>query len=948
MSRDWTRGAVVPILGICLLLYLSGSASAMFDLEEHDENRVLIPITNYGPFGQNIAGSAGTYWPQGTGMSYIFGAGLWVGAIRDSDTLVSVGYNAVDGNFEFYPGPPEHNADHAVDPYSHPEDRIYMSTDPGDTAEWPLRDSTGANIILSEQDSYCLSNDGNQFEGDSIGILMTRHGLVWNSRMAEDMVFFIHTIGNYGLDTVSGMYAGVDADNDVGYADNDLLGIDRDLQLGYTYTLEQEAGWTAPPPYYVGFVLLQSPKASDTVYVGPDTANPDTVIYPGEHLVMTAFKKCVGNIEPGTDPERYLALAGYDYGTLEYNPFDTLDTEPGDKRQLFSAGPFSLAPDQVDTFVVAVLFSNGDTGGLDYLREKAYLARVLWDNNFNPHNVRVVSPNGGEVWSGINDVVWEASSSTGNPLLINIEVSPDSGLSLDTVALGEPDDSLYTWDTSTVPDGFYFLGILAHDSIMWGYDWSDGEFVVNNPGNGFPYVGLISPNGGEQWSGVEQVRWWARDPDVDTLLVNLSYSNDNGLNWVEISTDEPNDGVYDWDTSTFPNGLNSCLVMVVAFDSALADTDVSNLPFTVYNSHSSGGEVQHTVGSCNTITIRPLVIRPGQVTEHLYEVRFGTIYPDSTDPGIAVYTYDVWDLTINNLILNDYPLPVPLDSTPVVRYSPLFDGISLEIEAVIDSTTFSADSIKVTYDPGVPYPENVLSVEGIVPENIWAFHGRTSFEITWEYYHGSPDTLTALFHDLGNDSGVPYDSLWGDSRSFGPRSLQPPLIYQEYMTEDNGIPRTMIYLCGVKCYTNAGYPMDWSLRPEPGEIWTVYQSGDCPPCRGNVYRFRPTGIWESSETSPSLIFHLSQNYPNPFSETSTILYSIVSADSGPRTAVSLKVYDIAGRLVNTLVDRDQESGYYSVTWDGRASGGQGVSNGVYFYRLVVGQNSATKKMLIVR
>lgn len=382
MEEDWGRRVVSAVLAMGLLVGLSGFAFAMFDLEEHDRNRVLIPISNFGPFGQDIAGSAGTYWPQGTDMAYIFGAGLWLGAIRGSDTLVSVGYNPADANFEFYPGPPEHNPDHQAYPNSHPEDRVYMSTDPADTAEWPLRDSTGAKIILSEQDSYCNLNDGRQFEGDSIGLLLTQHGLMWDSTMVEDIVFFIHTVRNYGPDTASSVYTAVGADNDVGYADDDLVGLDRGLELGYTYTLNQEPGWPAPPPYYVGYVLLQGPKADDTVGVGPDTMNPDTVIYPGEHLVLTSFKRWDRIIEPDTDPERYLVLAGYDFSSGQYNPFDTVDTTPFDKRQLLSCGPFSLVPDEADTFAFAIVFANGNTGGLTRLRELAEFAQNWYDGLF--------------------------------------------------------------------------------------------------------------------------------------------------------------------------------------------------------------------------------------------------------------------------------------------------------------------------------------------------------------------------------------------------------------------------------------------------------------------------------------------------------------------------------------------------------------------------------------
>lgn len=921
-----------------------GKQILIYDLQYQETNRISIPLTNFGQFGQNMAGSPGDDWPKGSGNPYTYGAGIWVAAILGSDTIVINGYNTVATGQEFMPGP-------HYDP-NRPEDKVYLSWDPDDLANWPDTNSLGEPIIMGDEDTWSEFNGHDaSVQGPAelpLPITVTRHSVAWRESLRADMIFFVYVLKNDTTFPITNMYVGIGSDLDVGAADNDLVGLDRRRSLGYTFTSVQEAGWDAPPPYYVGHAFLSGPKASDTVYVGQDPANPDTIIYPDEHLVLTAFRKFTRNVDANNDFQRFLVMAGYDFN-YTYGPFsDSIDTEPGDKRMVVSTGPFELEPGEADTFAVAVMYSNGNTGGLWYLQNEADRAKTIWDSGLNLHGVKVISPDGGEVWSGVHDVLWSTSRSSGNPLVIDIVVSPDGGLSLDTIAVGEVDDSSYTWNTSTVPDGFYFLQVAACNEVGCGYDWSNGEFLIDNPGNGPPYVGLTSPNGGEVWNGVQQITWWARDPDGDTLYIDLHYSNDNGLTWMEITSGEPNDSVYEWDTSRFPNGLNSCLVKIIASDMTLTDMDVSAGPFTVYNSHSPGGQVDHSAGSCNTITITPRVVRPEDVTGDLYEVRFGTIYPDSTDPNSAIYTYDVWDLTIDSLVLDDYPLSVPLDSTPVVRFSPYFDGVSLQIEAVINSASFTADSITVTVDPGVPYPQGNLLVEGIVSEKIWAFHGATSFEIRWEYYNGSPDTLTAQVHDMGNDSGVPYDSLWGDSWSFGPRSLVLPLVYQEYMTADLGIPRTMIYACGVKYHTNSGFPMDWSVRPEPGEIWTVYESGDCPPCRGNTYQFITTGISEHSNAPRPSIFHLLQNRPNPFSAATTICYSIASVVGGSDTKVSLKVYDVVGRLVNTIVDKEQKPGYYTLAWDGRDEKRESVSSGIYFYRLASGGQVATRKMVLMR
>ncbi len=105
----------------------------------------------------------------------------------------------------------------------------------------------------------------------------------------------------------------------------------------------------------------------------------------------------------------------------------------------------------------------------------------------------------------------------------------------------------------------------------------------------------------------------------------------------------------------------------------------------------------------------------------------------------------------------------------------------------------------------------------------------------------------------------------------------------------------------------------------------------------------------SSESVNPGVFALSQNYPNPFNSTTAISYqlSVVS-----QSHITLRVYNIAGQLVRTLVDEGQGPGVYSVSWDGRDVQGHEVGSGVYFYRLKVEGDglkvSETRRMILLR
>ena len=100
---------------------------------------------------------------------------------------------------------------------------------------------------------------------------------------------------------------------------------------------------------------------------------------------------------------------------------------------------------------------------------------------------------------------------------------------------------------------------------------------------------------------------------------------------------------------------------------------------------------------------------------------------------------------------------------------------------------------------------------------------------------------------------------------------------------------------------------------------------------------------DPSEDMPQVYF-LANNYPNPFNPVTTITYGI-----DRRSRVTLSIYDVAGRLVRTLVDEVQEPGRrYTVTWDGRNSFGRNVSSGIYFCRMRTADRASTRKMVLLR
>jgi len=132
-----------------------------------------------------------------------------------------------------------------------------------------------------------------------------------------------------------------------------------------------------------------------------------------------------------------------------------------------------------------------------------------------------------------------------------------------------------------------------------------------------------------------------------------------------------------------------------------------------------------------------------------------------------------------------------------------------------------------------------------------------------------------------------------------------------------------------------------------GNDLELVQSAVFPVAFATGQRNFPTDV-ESDGSSLPTSFSLEQNYPNPFNPETTIRYHLpVDAE------VSLKIYDISGRLVTTLENSRKAAGQHTILWSGQTEKGQRVASGIYFYRLHIKDASGkastfTKKMTLLK
>jgi len=103
-----------------------------------------------------------------------------------------------------------------------------------------------------------------------------------------------------------------------------------------------------------------------------------------------------------------------------------------------------------------------------------------------------------------------------------------------------------------------------------------------------------------------------------------------------------------------------------------------------------------------------------------------------------------------------------------------------------------------------------------------------------------------------------------------------------------------------------------------------------------------TDVRETNVNLPNDL-SLRQNYPNPFNPETNIYFELPS-----RSMVNLEIYDVLGRKIATLIEKEMNAGGYTIRWDGKDASGNAVSSGIYFYRLVTESGERQAKMTLLK
>ncbi len=433
-----------------------------------------------------------------------------------------------------------------------------------------------------------------------------------------------------------------------------------------------------------------------------------------------------------------------------------------------------------------------------------------------------------------------------------------------------------------------------------------------------------------------------------TTDANIYSSTDQGATWElvqPIGDGDPN--VTDWATAAnvpaeypiYKSDDDQAMAIVAAGDAGSAELEDPNIVYW-YGSLDGGA------------TFTGKVIGIGGGTPSAY-VKYGQI----ANRDYAPYFTNFGQLEamvsndhVTHVVINGYGEGVVPGATDTTNVFPILYWNSRDTTwmAVTAPSTEDAsdgfghsvsDPVRIYPGNGIgqAYPCVAASDDGHIVVVVWQGYEYTG-EIgnsAWNIYPGDGGAETGevyytdLYYVVSQDSGKTWTDpaiLKGDANVMETY----PTLDRKIMVSEDGATATLRYMYMEDAIPGAAIfngqvagQNSWSNDTK----W-LYDSMDFP--------VTPVGVKEHNQLATS--FELSQNYPNPFNPTTLIKYSVAE-----RSNVSLKVYDVLGNEVATLVNTSKEAGSYQVNFDASK-----LSSGVYIYTLNAGNYTQSKKMLLMK
>jgi hypothetical protein len=973
----------------------------LWDTKIYTINNIEIEITNYGQFRELT-------WPHGSHEEYLFGAGIWFGTIKEYDTLVTVGYGPHGAETEFAPGLK------GQDP-NDPEAVIYMYPAP-----WPAPIDLfpmAPQDTVSEQDSWCCYNDCDttyHIPSDTwpIGIEVYQTGYAWNLTPLWDILFLFFEIRNISGYSIEESYAGIVADIDIGYEsgvgndicngivgkwyviDGESLYID---DCGYQWQEEEEGGWSQFPAAVV-FDLIQTPfklienedadndgildqYERDSVYfftyVPEDLWDVDKDGIPDwrdqseiPQCGMTAFKRFTLNLEPNKDNERYMTLAGYNFKTGAYEPYDTIPPDPDDQRILMASGPFTLEPDSSVIIGIAVMcakwydiFFTPDSA----LVTLDHAAQYTFDHNWllpgpppAPHFTCI--PGDAQV-----TLVWDNYS----------EITPDPYYAMVSTP-GSSYDPFYReydfegyglWKSMSGLPGEWDL--LARCDLINGITFTDISNNIQAQDNGLfhTYVDTDVRNGFAYYYAVSAFDYnRVHDNDTTGPGYRALWFESGKVGQKTIPRRDPVDYI--------PAGAAELAITKgnPHLDSLFSGTVVS--PFEL----SDDKPVYCEFGAPDTSS-HDTAVQVIDTTVTPVETLFIELSVDA-----AAYTAYLKDET-QQRIDSIHIIAKPADTYRSHEFMPI-NGIAISASCGKDEyptivTLFDSVHVEGTYpaqnvkglECRLPIADVILHNGNWYPDTLydhgfWAWRGN-DYKVEWIKAYGTDQANSVVVTDVHTGDTIPYRRFQNnpETRHLGEGwcfTRHTSFGYPAWTTESHdtlriyGTPATKtrsLYICGGLVALNNGAPMVDTVLPVEHDVWVVKANTDYLP--SSVYGEVKT--WAVPPAWSTHVPHLNVKVvPNPY-----LIHNEWQHYAFPRrvrfinlpSKCTIRIFNICGELVKVI--RHVETTPYDEAhevinnlggdewWDLLNMYRQQVSSGLYIFHIDSNVGNQVGKFVVI-
>jgi hypothetical protein len=573
----------------------------------------------------------------------------------------------------------------------------------------------------------------------------------------------------------------------------------------------------------------------------------------------------------------------------------------------------------------------------------------LSDSTFTISSLDLKSPNGGESYTvGATQTVTWTSAQIAN---IQLEYSIDNGLTWTVITASVPSTGSYSWliPNTSATQCRVRISEVGNVSTL---DASANTFTIVDK----PSVTVTYPNGGETLEiGKTEIIKWSNSSSVANI--KLEYTTNSGNSWTAITSVSASSGTYSWTVPT----VNSTLCKIRITDTSRPTVfDLSDSVFVITSAPkltltSPNGNEVWRAGTSQSILWTSTNVDSVKLE---YSINNGVSWKLINNAVSSTGQY-IWQVPVES----SYQCRIKVTSTANKEITDISDNTFtiavLELLTPVDGETLLSGSpynitwnaagianVKLDYttDEGNSWVSIVASVGALVGKYSWTL---PSDNIQQGRVRVSDVTKSSVY-DM-NESGFSVKQIIviaptefsafkvGSTQIIQWKTYKIANIRLEYST-DNG---TNWQVISSSVPSTVGYYY-WIIPNSPSEFCSVKISDaddvEVYSTNQNYFAIRDGNTGVDGEDTQPITYNLSQNYPNPFNPETIIKYQIPE-----RNFVSLKIYNLLGQEIKTLVSEEKPAGHFEVVFNGA-----NLPSGIYIYAIRAGSYSSVKKLMLVK